>query len=99
MDTAQDKRFFCQKYDYAKLLAYIIPWDPANPSNHGSNYHAFADTNNKAGPKRVTDHNDLLPSSPSAVQIIQLMLKPVTSIQAMVLMKLVSTWIKIKLKQ
>ena len=67
MDTAQDKRFFCQKYDYAKLLAYIIPWDPANPSNHGSNYHAFADTNNKAGPKRVTDHNDLLPSSPSAV--------------------------------
>ena len=67
MDTAASKRFFCQKYDYAKLLAYIIPWDPANPSNHGSNYHAFADTNNKAGPKRVTDHNDLLPSSPSAV--------------------------------
>ena len=66
-NTAEDKRFFCQKYDYAKLLAYIIPWDPANPSNHGSTYHAFADTNNKAGPKRVTDHNDLQASSPSSI--------------------------------
>ena len=58
MDTAEDKRFFCQKYDYARMLAYILPYsvvgDVAQP-NHGSDWHAFKDPSKKAGPKRLAD--------------------------------------------
>ncbi len=58
MDTAEDKRFFCQKYDYARMLAYIIPWDPGT-DNHGSSWHAFKDTSKKAGPKRLADASEV----------------------------------------
>ncbi len=58
MDTAEDKRFFCQKYDYARLLAYIIPWDPGT-DNHGSSWHAFKDASKKAGPKRLADASEI----------------------------------------
>ena len=58
MDTDPDKRFFCQKYDYARMLAYIIPWDPGT-SNHGSSYHAFTDVSKKAGPKRLSDASEV----------------------------------------
>ena len=62
MDTDPDKRFFCQKYDYARMLAYIIPWDPGT-SNHGSSYHAFTDVSKKAGPKRLSDASEVGGSS------------------------------------
>ena len=48
------KKLFCQKYDYAFMLAYVDPYLPGDPS-HGSSYHAFTNLANKAGPKRVTN--------------------------------------------
>jgi len=62
MNTAEDKRFFCQKYDYARMLAYVIPWDPGT-ENHGSSWHAFKDTTKKAGPKRLADASEIGGSS------------------------------------
>tara|TARA_B100000886_G_scaffold179478_1_gene123052 strand:- start:815 stop:3922 length:3108 start_codon:yes stop_codon:yes gene_type:complete len=48
------KELFCQKYAYGRMLIYVEPYNPG-AANHGSNYHAFTDSANKAGPLRVND--------------------------------------------
>ena len=54
-----EKKVYCQKYQYAKMLEYIAPWDPGNLENHGSDYD-WLDSANKAGPRKLTDVSSLI---------------------------------------
>lgn len=54
-----EKNVYCQKYQYAKMLQYIAPWDPGT-ANHGSDYF-WRNPGNKAAPRKLTDVSSLIP--------------------------------------